>query len=364
MAICRCLRGVGVVLVFTIRLTIFSILLLVPFLRVGFKYFCDRRIKRGIRSAPGCRNYVDLYIPAEAMAAQDGTAPKVPVVIAVMGGAWVIGHRAWNAQLGQRLMDAGILMVAVDYRNWPCGRVPSMVNDLDEGIAWVFKNVARYGGDPKNVVLTGQSAGAHLTAMLLLELSMARAKDEVNDLENGTSGKFRDAHAWSPIDLKAYVGVSGVYHLPLTQKRLDERWINSELLNLIVPGGDVERYSPALLLRSEAWCTLGRRPARHMPPILLFSGGKDQTVPPANSEVFADALLDSGIGASVQVGPGLAHAEVIIEGPMRGEDHQLLLLLPFLLGDAGSKACLNSIPKLKPMYPLCIINLASRIMPF
>ena len=29
--------------------------------------------------------------------------------------AQVMGHRAWNAQLGQRLMDFGVLVVAVDF---------------------------------------------------------------------------------------------------------------------------------------------------------------------------------------------------------------------------------------------------------
>lgn len=42
-----------------------------------------------------------------------------------------------------------------------------MLEDVNTGIAWVMEHVASFGGDPSNVTLVGQSAGAHLGALAL-----------------------------------------------------------------------------------------------------------------------------------------------------------------------------------------------------
>lgn len=367
----RFARGIvcGVVwIVMSLRLVIFSVLLLPPFIRVGFRYFCDRRIIRGKRFGPMARNYLDIYCPDEAVAARDGSEPLVPVVIAVMGGAWVIGHRAWNAQLGDRLMDAGVLVFAIDYRNFPQGKIPDMVDDLTRGIEWVFQNAASYGGDPSKIVLTGQSAGAHLSSLLLLQRSLAEAKEEeAHDLrvEAGLpqTGFVR---TWRVRDLRGYVGVSGVYDLHALGERLEVRGLGSVLLSTMCPDGDLSRYSPTALVNSAEWQAVAARAVPMLPPVLLFHGEADKTVPWTISDQFAEALRNSGAAREkvhALVSPGLAHAEVIIEGPMRGEDHQVQLLLPFLFGEEG-KRHFRELPPLKPMYPRCIIALASRFMPF
>mmetsp|Transcript_49689 Transcript_49689/g.142571 ORF Transcript_49689/g.142571 Transcript_49689/m.142571 type:complete len:501 (-) Transcript_49689:6-1508(-) len=362
-----------------VRLALFAMLLLPPFLRIGLSYFRDPRVLRGIRFGPGPRSFCDIYCPAAALAASEGKQKPVPVVIAVMGGAWVIGHRAWNAQLGQRLMDAGVLVVAIDYRNFPFGKVPDMVDDLDQGVSWAFANVAAYGGDPANVVLTGQSAGAHLSSLLLLQRSLAECAGEAagppDDLEaarpsNGGANPRRPAvfseesstSAWSLRDIRGYVGVSGPYDLPALGAHLETRGLGGALLRQMCLDGDVERFSPTLLLKSPEW---EPRAAQRLPRMLLFHGAADKTVPAASSEEFAHALRAAGAPEAVaDVRPLLAHAEVIIEGPMRGEDHQVQLLLPFLLGEAGCRVRLEAMPPLQPLYPKWIISVASRLMPF
>ena len=43
-----------------------------------------------------------------------------------------------------------------------------MVDQVRRGVAWVYKNARRYGGDPKRLYMSAHSSGAHLTANTLL----------------------------------------------------------------------------------------------------------------------------------------------------------------------------------------------------
>merc|ERR1719171_2305496 len=85
--------------------------------------------------------------------------------------------------------------------------------------------------------------------------------------------------AWSARDLRGYVGVSGVYSLHAVARRLEARWIGSWLLQCMCPSGDLDEFSPTAVLQSESWRAVGRLAAGRLPPMLLFHGEKDKTVP-------------------------------------------------------------------------------------
>ena len=54
-----------------------------------------------------------------------------------------------------------------------------MLVDVDAAMAWVWQHISRYGGDRERVVLGGQSAGAHLTALTLLTHCQVRVRVRV-----------------------------------------------------------------------------------------------------------------------------------------------------------------------------------------
>ena len=118
-----------------------------------------RTVRKNVAYGPGMRHLLDIY---------ESKVPNCPVVVFVTGGAWVIGYKAWAVPLGRALSAQGFVVVAPDYRNAPQARVNEMVDDCDRAIDWTLKNIQKFGGDPTKVVLAGQSAGAHLTALLLL----------------------------------------------------------------------------------------------------------------------------------------------------------------------------------------------------
>jgi arylformamidase len=119
--------------------------------------------------APG-HNRLDIYEP------QGFDGPR-PVAVFAHGGAWYAGDKD-NRTIPDKARvfnDAGYVFVSINYRlspNPPQTSNPSRVmfpdhpHDVGEAIAWLRRNVARYGGDPKRLVLLGHSAGAHLVSLV------------------------------------------------------------------------------------------------------------------------------------------------------------------------------------------------------
>lgn len=341
---------VGMLALLALRLAAYSLLLSPWFLRVGYLYFHDPHIFRGIRYGHQPRNLLDLYVPEEARSAmQDGNLAKVPIVVTVMGGGWAIGHRLWNILLGMRLAQAGVLVVGVDYRNFPGVYMHDMVEDVDCAVGWVLANAASYGGDPKQLMLVGQSAGAHLLAQALLQ----RACDPCLGASTGSE--------WSHEDIKGFVGVSGPYDLVDLQQHLKARGL-PPFLHRFCAGGhsDLARLSPTRMVAKA-------KPAlSQLPPFHLFTGEDDRSVPPALSVAFGAALTAAGATrATVEIRPKLLHAEAVVEDPLTGGDLQPELLLTRLLGETAGRARLAALPP--PPYPLVpgiLATMAKNLMPF
>lgn len=90
--------------------------------------------------------------------------PGRPVVIWLHGGGLEIGKRYFLP-----LSDRSIVQVAADYRlmsETNSVRAAECIRDTAALTAWTLKNIAKYGGDPRKVYLSGISAGGYLTFMV------------------------------------------------------------------------------------------------------------------------------------------------------------------------------------------------------
>jgi len=107
---------------------------------------------------------VRVYRPAGI---SDG-AP-LPTLVYFHGGGWVIGDLETHDVLCRQITgEAGMMVVAVDYRLAPEAKFPTAVDDAWAATKWVVANAARLGADPKKLAVGGDSAGGNLAAVIAL----------------------------------------------------------------------------------------------------------------------------------------------------------------------------------------------------
>jgi len=119
-------------------------------------------VDRDVQYGPDERHLLDVHVPKE----RPGEA--MPVVVYIHGGGFVRGHKNYNpdepdmayANIANYFARNGMIGVNATYRLAPAHQWPAGGEDVGGMVAWLHENVARYGGDPSQVFLFGQSAGA------------------------------------------------------------------------------------------------------------------------------------------------------------------------------------------------------------
>jgi len=113
--------------------------------------------------------FLNVWTPA-------GTKPgaKLPVMVWIYGGAFVFGSGASPGYAGEQFAKQGVILVNFNYRVGRLGffAFPALSKEhpaeptgnfayMDQmaALQWVQKNIAAFGGDPKNVTIFGESAG-------------------------------------------------------------------------------------------------------------------------------------------------------------------------------------------------------------
>ena len=105
----------------------------------------------------------------------DPDASGLPVMVWLYGGRFTTGAADEPECDGSRLASGGVVVVSLNYRVGPEGfmviegAVPNRgLLDQIAALHWVHDNIAAFGGDPDNVTVFGQSAGAAAVTMLMI----------------------------------------------------------------------------------------------------------------------------------------------------------------------------------------------------
>lgn len=102
---------------------------------------------------------------------------KAPVLVFVHGGYWRGLDKADHSFIAPEFTLAGACVVVLNYALCPAVSIPDIVRQMVHALAWTWRHVADFGGDPERITVAGHSAGGHLATMLLAHDWAAHAPD-------------------------------------------------------------------------------------------------------------------------------------------------------------------------------------------
>jgi para-nitrobenzyl esterase len=120
--------------------------------------------------------YLNIWTPSKS------PQERLPVIVWIYGGGYVNGSASMPLYWGDQLAHKGVIVVTIAYRLGPLGFLahPELTREsphhssgnyglMDQiaALEWIQRNIAAFGGDPKNVTIAGQSSGAISVSILM-----------------------------------------------------------------------------------------------------------------------------------------------------------------------------------------------------
>ncbi|CAG5010096.1 unnamed protein product [Parnassius apollo] len=153
--------------------------------------------------------HLNVYVPITA-----GTLNPLPVLVWIHGGYFTSG--SGGEYDPHDLVEQGIIVVTINYRLGPygfmCLDIPSVpgnqgLKDQYTALRWVRRNIRAFGGNPYNITIGGQSAGA-CSVLLQLYSDNEKLFNKVI-VESGTpqtEGMFVNADVDAALKLAGHLG--------------------------------------------------------------------------------------------------------------------------------------------------------------
>ncbi|MDF2776367.1 MAG: Esterase/lipase [Geminicoccaceae bacterium] len=170
-------------------------------------------------SSIGYDGTFDFYEPKS-----DSSRTNRPAILAIHGGAWRGGDKAWGEQFADELCPYGYVVFSINYRrsSRPDGTWPAQIEDVQNALKYIRANAARFRIDPDRIASLGMSAGGHLATMVALRDDPASPDGRVNvavnldgehdmtmppdqvmaDFEDILTGVMGHGPPWSDVELR------------------------------------------------------------------------------------------------------------------------------------------------------------------
>lgn len=229
-----------------------------PEFRVRGRYRTARDVSYG---DAGVRNHLDVWRRSDLPL--DGRAP---VLFQVHGGAWMIGKKEGQAEpLMAHLAERGWVCVAANYRLSPRATWPDHIVDVKKALAWTKATIAEHGGDPDFIVITGGSAGGHLSALTALTPHVREWQPGFEDVDTSVAAAvpfygIYDFSNGQPAEMAPFL-TRRVFKSELARDRA--RWEQASPITHVGP---------------------------HAPPFFVLHGTNDSLAPIDQSTEFVHAL--------------------------------------------------------------------------
>ncbi len=219
---------------------------------------------------------LDLYFPP--------SGGPWPAVVYVHGGSWMHGDKSEALMFAHQMTAQGFLVVSVNYRLYPLGTFPAMIQDVKCAIRFLRANAAQFKLDPERIGAIGPSAGGHLVS--LLGTSDASAGWDVGEYPEQSSR------------VQAVIAMAAVTDLTRP-----------------FPNADIETMK---LIGFGEHNVLQASPVNHVtsddPPFLLIHGDRDDVVPVEQSQLMYDRLVQADVPAQLVIVQNANHSFVAPSG--------------------------------------------------
>lgn len=123
-------------------------------LQIGDRYWMQPDVVYG--SANNTALKLDVWYP------RDNPKPT-PTVVYIHGGGWIFGSKEGAVFQLLPYLERGWRAINVEYRMAGNSLAPGSVEDTRCALRWIFRNAKQYNIDTTKIVLTGHSAGGHLS---------------------------------------------------------------------------------------------------------------------------------------------------------------------------------------------------------
>lgn len=218
-----------------------------------------------------------------------------PVLIWFHGGGWVMGSREWIDPIafeiasvgGYNLISAGYRLADDENAPWPF-----IIHDVKAVVRWVRLNAKHLHINPKKMIVGGESAGAHLAAVVALSSGVPELEGSENP---GVSSSVAAAVLfYGPYNMKT---LAEKKQKSIEKGRCRKPNYSSPILYLLdcpnvdpstynIDGckeDDVKQANPATYLDSSD------------PPVFIAHGKDDCIVPWTQAREFVKALEEAGV---------------------------------------------------------------------
>jgi acetyl esterase/lipase len=238
----------------------------------------------------------DVYRPADDLVR--------PVAVWIHGGALIMGDRASVPQrVHDMLLDAGYVVVSIDYRLAPETMLPQIIEDVEDAFRWVReKGPGLFHGDASRLVVLGGSAGGYLTLVTgyrvkprpAVLVSLWGYGDLVGDWYSTPSPHQRH-HQSKMTKEEAYRQVSG----PAVSDARDRKGDGGAFYQYCRQQGTWPKAVSGWDPRSEVQKFVPYMPERNVtkdyPPTILIHGTADTDVPYEQSVIMAERFQEHGV---------------------------------------------------------------------
>jgi acetyl esterase/lipase len=232
---------------------------------------------------PSIEQTLDLYLPALAK-------PPYPLVIWVHGGTWMYGDKNEGCPAIDHLLDK-YAVASVNYRLVTESPFPAQIEDVKAAVRFLRSRATTYKLDADRFGVWGESAGAHLAA--LLGTTGGESALDGNEGNKKYSSKVQAVCDWSgPTDFNTVQAQAG--------PNIKIKFSGQSSPIFVLMGGKMDR-------KSLAAASPVTYVSQDCPPFLIMHGEIDDAIPPLQSEELYEALKKAGCDAQYILLPGKGH---------------------------------------------------------